>query len=103
MPLEVRRTDEFIGWLNKLRDRKARAIVIRRIDRLAETGSFGDAQPIGSGLIEMRIHYGPGYRIYCVLRRQATIVLWLATNLTSEETSKERRRLQPIFRGRHAC
>jgi putative addiction module killer protein len=77
MPIEVRRTNAFIGWLDGLRDRKARAIIIRRIDRLAETGNFGDAQPIGSGLTEMRIHYGPGYRIYCVRKDAAiVIVLW---------------------------
>lgn len=73
---EVRRTDEFVDWLNGLHDRKARAIIIRRIDRLAETGSLGDAHSIGSGVTEMRIHYGPGYRIYCVHRDRATIILW---------------------------
>jgi putative addiction module killer protein len=77
MLIEVRRTEAFVEWLNGLRDRKARAIIIRRIDRLAETGNFGDAQSVGSGVTEMRVHYGPGYRIYSVQRDRAiVIILW---------------------------
>lgn len=77
MPIKIRRTEAFVEWLNGLRDRKARAIIIRRIDRLAETGNFGDAQPVGSGVTEMRVHYGPGYRIYSVQADGAiVIILW---------------------------
>ena len=75
MPIEVRRTETFVEWLNGLRDRKARAIIIRRIDRLTETGNFGDAQPVGSGVTEMRVHYGPGYRIYFVQRDGAVVII----------------------------
>ena len=61
--IEIRKTAQFIGWLDDLRDRKARACVQARLDRLAE-GNPGDAAPVGEGVSEMRINYGPGYRVY---------------------------------------
>jgi putative addiction module killer protein len=60
---EIRRTDVFKKWLKKLKDRRGKALIYKRIERLAE-GNSGDSVPIGEGLSEMRIHYGPGYRIY---------------------------------------
>jgi putative addiction module killer protein len=60
---EVRLTDVFKKWLKKLKDRKGKALIYKRIERLAE-GNAGDSAPIGEGLFEMRIHYGPGYRVY---------------------------------------
>lgn len=75
MTIEVRQTEAFAAWLDNLRDRQARARIIRRIDRLAETGSFGDVRRVGSGLSEMRINFGPGYRIYCVQRGAGAVIL----------------------------
>jgi putative addiction module killer protein len=60
---KIKRSDEFDTWLHKLRDSRARFKVIKRIDRLAE-GNPGDVEPVGEGISEMRIHYGPGYRVY---------------------------------------
>jgi putative addiction module killer protein len=60
---EIRRSDIFIRWFNKLRDDLAIAHINKRIDRLAE-GNPGDVEPAGEGISEMRIHYGPGYRVY---------------------------------------
>lgn len=60
---EIRRSDVFIKWLDKLRDDEARARIITRVNRLAE-GNPGDVEPAGDGVSEMRIHYGPGYRVY---------------------------------------
>lgn len=57
------RTDEFDAWLSALKDRIGRARVIQRI-RSAEAGNFGDCEPVGEGVSEMRIHVGPGYRLY---------------------------------------
>ena len=57
------RTDEFDRWLAKLRDTRAKARIIIRI-RSAERGNFGDCEPVGAGVSEMRIHFGPGYRVY---------------------------------------
>lgn len=57
------RTDEFDTWLSTLKDKIGRARVIQRI-RSAEAGNFGDCEPVGEGVSEMRIHVGPGYRLY---------------------------------------
>ena len=60
---EIKRTAEFDKWLNGLRDTRARAKVLVRIQRLAG-GNPGDVAPVGGGISEMRIDYGPGYRAY---------------------------------------
>jgi len=57
------RTPEFDKWLKKLRDPIGKARIIARI-RSAEAGNFGDCEPVGNRVSEMRIHYGPGYRVY---------------------------------------
>jgi len=61
--IEVRQTEVFSNWLRKLRDQKARARIQIRIRRLS-LGNFGDAKPVGEGVSELRIDYGPGYRVY---------------------------------------
>ena len=60
---DVRRTGEFIRWFQKLRDSRARFRIYKRIERLTE-GNPGDVKPVGEGISEMRIDYGPGYRVY---------------------------------------
>jgi putative addiction module killer protein len=75
MAIEVRQTDVFAGWFAALRDREARARITVRIRRLS-LGNPGDVKPVGGGVSEMRIDYGPGYRVYFV-RRGATIVVLL--------------------------
>ena len=57
------RTDDFDVWLTSLKDVRAKARIIKRI-RSAERGNFGDCRPVGGGVSEMRIHFGPGYRVY---------------------------------------
>ncbi len=57
------RTGAFDAWLSKLKDARAKARIINRI-RSAERGNFGDCEPVGAGVSEMRIHFGPGYRVY---------------------------------------
>lgn len=61
--LEIRKTELFANWLDSLRDVRARARVQVRIERLA-TGNPGDVQPVREGVSELRIDYGPGYRVY---------------------------------------
>src|ERR1700677_4637899 len=61
--IEVRQTDLFAAWLRKLRDEHARARIQIRIRRLS-LGNFGDVTPVGEGVSELRIDYGPGYRVY---------------------------------------
>lgn len=71
---EIFKTARFDTWLRKLRDRHAAARIQARIDRLA-VGNPGDVKPVGSGISEMRIDYGPGYRVYFM--RQGTVIIVL--------------------------
>ena len=61
--IEVRKTETFTNWLDSLRDIQARARILIRIERLA-AGNPGDVKPVGEGISELRIDYGPGYRVY---------------------------------------
>ncbi|MBI3345098.1 MAG: type II toxin-antitoxin system RelE/ParE family toxin [Gammaproteobacteria bacterium] len=61
--IEIRKTDVYVQWLDGLRDIHARARVLARVERLA-AGNPGDVRPVGEGVSEMRIDYGPGYRVY---------------------------------------
>jgi len=72
--IEVRTTQIFIDWFKSLRDRRAKARIQARIDRL-EMGNFGDVAPVGEGVSEMRIFYGPGYRVYFVQRGSIVVIL----------------------------
>jgi putative addiction module killer protein len=72
--MEIRKTELFAEWLDGLRDIQARARVQARIERLAH-GNAGDVQPVGEGVSELRIHYGPGYRVYFKQRRRELIIL----------------------------
>lgn len=72
--IEVRKTDLFAEWLDGLRDILARARIQARIERLAG-GNPGDVEPVGEGVSELRIHYGPGYRVYFKRRGQELIIL----------------------------
>ena len=74
MPIEIRQTDVFIAWFAKLRDREARARITARIRRLS-LGNPGDVKSVGSGVSEMRIDYGPGYRVYFVARGNTVVIL----------------------------
>lgn len=71
---EVIQTDEFEAWLDGLRDRRAQAQIGKRIVRV-QSGLLGDVEPVGEGVNELRIHYGPGYRLYFVQRQQVVIIL----------------------------
>ena len=73
---EVRQTERFAQWLRDLRDLRARARVQARIERLIG-GNPGDAKPIGSGVSELRINYGPGYRVY-FQQKGSTLIILLA-------------------------
>jgi len=70
----VRQTDEFADWLRRLRDNKAKARIASRIRRL-EQGNPGDSKSLGGALQEMRVDYGPGYRIYFVHRGDMVVIL----------------------------
>ena len=72
--VEIRKTETFERWFTSLRDRKAIARIKSRIDRL-QLGLFGDVKPVGEGVSELRIDYGPGYRIYFVQRGRELVIL----------------------------
>jgi putative addiction module killer protein len=87
------RTEGFAAWLNKLRDNLAVAKIAARIDRLC-LGNPGDVKPVGEGVSEMRIDYGPGYRVYFA-EHHATVIILLhgGTKKTQQEDIKEAKRL----------
>jgi len=72
--LEIFRSETFDVWLRELRDIRARARIEARILRLAQ-GNPGDVKPLGSGVSEMRINYGPGYRVYFTRRGPLVVLL----------------------------
>jgi putative addiction module killer protein len=72
--MEIKQTETFRIWESKLRDTRARTLIAARLFRLAE-GLTGDAASVGEGVSELRIHYGPGYRIYFQRRGAVLIVL----------------------------
>ena len=78
-----KRTNRFSKWIDKLKDRQAQRIILARLKRAAE-GDFGDVQPVGSGVSEMRIHFGKGYRVYYG-RLGETVYLLLAGGDKSEQ------------------
>ena len=72
--ITVRQTVAFADWFGELGDRKAQATIAKRIVRL-ESGLPGDVRAVGDGVMEARIHFGPGYRLYYVQRGAELIVL----------------------------
>jgi len=79
---EIHKTQIFIQWLDRLADVRARARVLARIRRMA-AGNAGDVKPVGEGVSEMRIDYGPGYRVYFTkpgARNRRTVSRWRQAN-----------------------
>jgi len=79
----IRETMEFSNWLTKLKDVQARARIVRRVDRL-QRGNPGDVKPVGEGVSELRIDYGPGYRVYFIQEGKLIIVLLCGGDKSSQ-------------------
>lgn len=95
--MRIQRTDDFIKWFNKLKDNRAAAKIAVRIER-AQTGNLGDVKPVGAGVFEMRIAYGPGYRIYFVQRGTELIILVAGGDKSSQERDiKKAQRLAKVL------
>jgi putative addiction module killer protein len=81
--IEVRQTAAFMKWFAKLRDIRAQAQIVRRIER-AQAGNLGDIKALGEGVSEMRIHYGAGYRLYLAQRRERLVILLCGGDKSSQ-------------------
>jgi putative addiction module killer protein len=82
--IEIEVTNEFDKWLKELRDLHARARIFERIRRLRE-GNLGDIKPVGKGVSEMRISYGPGYRLYYAQHGGSLIILLCGGDKSSQK------------------
>ena len=69
----IRRTDRFIDWIADLRDRKAAGRIVVAVEKLAF--GLGDTEPVGEGVSELKLHFGPGYRVYFVTRQRTIIIV----------------------------
>lgn len=83
--MEIRETERYSNWLSGLKDAKARARILVRINRLA-LGNPGDVKHVGSGVSELRLFYGPGYRVYYVQRGEALIILLVGGDKSSQQS-----------------
>jgi putative addiction module killer protein len=78
------KSDEFDAWLVGLKDHVGKAQIALRLDRAAK-GNFGDCEPVGESVSEMRIHYGPGYRVYFTRRASVVYLLLLGGDKTTQK------------------
>ena len=81
--IEIRKTDVFVDWLDGLKDIRARARVLVRIERLA-AGNPGDVKLVSEGVSELRIDYGPGYRVYFKKRGKELVILLAGGDKSSQ-------------------
>jgi len=91
--VEVRQGTEFSNWLHRLRDANAVARIVARIRRM-EQGNFGDVRGVGAGVMEMRIDYGAGYRVYYTFRGVAIVLLLCGGDKRTQ--SRDIRRAQEL-------
>ncbi|MFC6300803.1 type II toxin-antitoxin system RelE/ParE family toxin [Pseudomonas sp. CCM 7893] len=82
---------EFVRWLEALRDPLAKVRVLTRL-RAAELGNFGDCEPVGHGVCEMRIHYGSGYRVYFTRRDKVVYLLLIGGDKSTQKRDIKRAR-----------
>lgn len=92
---QIVQTEVFAQWFASLRDAKARAVINARLRRV-ELGNLGDCAPVGEGVSELRIHYGPGYRVYFAQRGMEVVVLLAGGDKSSQ--SKDIKRAQELAR-----
>ncbi len=83
--LEIRKTEIFENWFNNLKDKRAKVRIQARIDRV-EMGNLGDVSPVGDGVSELRIFYGPGYRVYFVQKGLTVVILLTGGDKGSQES-----------------
>lgn len=99
--IEIKQTETYFKWEHKLKDQRAKAAIAARVFRLAN-GLLGDVSPVGQGISELRIHYGPGYRIYFKQNGNEIVILLCGGDKSTQskdieiakKTSKRTRRLK---------
>ena len=84
MEYEVRQTKEFSKWLKKLKDAVAKISIARRLDRMKE-GNFGDSKSVGSGVFELRVDVGKGYRVYFTNKNNRVVILLVGGDKSTQE------------------
>jgi putative addiction module killer protein len=84
--IEIRKTETFAKWLDGLKDIRARARILVRIERLV-SGNPGDVKPVGEGFSELRIDYGPGYRVYYKRQGQSVVILLAGGDKRTQATN----------------
>ena len=82
--MDVLYTGAFEAWLKKLRDQRAKAAIVSRIERM-EDGNFGDYRSVGAGVSELRINVGKGYRAYYTIRRNTAVILLCGGDKASQQ------------------
>jgi len=90
--IEIRKTDVYAKWLDDLLDVRGRARILARVERLA-TGNPGDVKPVGEGVSELRIDYGPGYRVYYKQHGREVLIL-----LAGGDKSTQARDIKTVLR-----
>ena len=88
--IEIIQSNTFARWLGKLKDRAAVMRINARLRRLTETGNFGDAKPVREGVSEMRIDYGPGYRLYFIQTGPVLVVLLAGGDKSTQDADIKR-------------
>jgi len=86
---QIQRTDTFADWLSRLRDAKGKARILSRLESMAQ-GNFGDTKNVGDGVSELRVHVGPGYRIYFVQTGRIVLLLLCGGDKSTQRRDIER-------------
>jgi putative addiction module killer protein len=81
----LKTTDDYSKWLKRLRDLNARAAVLKRMARVV-SGNLGDYKSVGGGVLELRIDYGPGYRVYFAIQVNEIILLLIGGDKSTQKT-----------------
>lgn len=84
------KTDEYLKWYNKLKDGKAKAKIDVRLRRIATQEHFGDCKSVGDSIFELRVDYGPGYRVYYTQRGEEIILLLIGGNKSTQQSDIEK-------------
>ena len=92
----IKQTDIFLKWLKKLKDIKGKVAILRRIDR-AKYGNFGDYKYLGDGVNELRVDFGPGYRVYFSIKNSEIIILLIGGDKSTQNS--DIKKAKEIFRG----